>query len=108
MINDEDLQLENIFSLTEILDEGFSLRVGQKIQRWNRIRQISLTLAVTIGGVIAIKPLIYLLGIIFPIVNNLSLRWSDVPVESLMSMPSLLIPVLSVFVMLFLIPLVEK
>ncbi len=108
MTDDADLKLEEMFSLTEIQDEGFSSRVYEKIQKKCRIRQFTLAVDFTLGGLIAFKPLLFVLGIMMPLLADLSFRGFGFPVETLINDPSIVIPALSGVLLLFIIPDVEN
>ena len=53
----EDRLLESMFDSAPIADDGFSTRVVKKVRRRLWLRRLTLPIAATIGGAIAIKPL---------------------------------------------------
>ena len=58
--DDADLKLESLFGSQSILDDGFSVRVVARVRRRIWVRRLALPVAVTIGTLIAAKPLLQL------------------------------------------------
>ena len=52
-----DLMLESLFASDAVPDNGFSERIEKRVRRDIWVRRLTLPIAATIGGVIAIKPL---------------------------------------------------
>lgn len=68
----EDRQLESMFDLTPIADDGFSGKIVRKLNRSLWIRRLTLPIAAAIGGAIALKSLSGLV----PIATNIATRFS--------------------------------
>jgi uncharacterized membrane protein YdbT with pleckstrin-like domain len=60
----EDRLLESMFASPPIADDGFSARVVRKMNRRIWLRRLTLPIAATIGGIIAIKPLAGLVALL--------------------------------------------
>ena len=60
----EDLKLESLFASDPIADDGFSDRIVRRINRGLWIRRLTLPIAALIGGLIAYKPFMALVGVL--------------------------------------------
>lgn len=60
----EDRMLESLFASESIADNGFSDRIVRRIRRQLWIRRLTLPTAALIGGLIAYKPFMGLLGML--------------------------------------------
>lgn len=60
--DDADRKLELLFSSGSLPDDGFSRRVVQTVRRQMWIRRLSLPIALAIGALITLKPLLQLLA----------------------------------------------
>ena len=58
----EDLKLESLFRLQPVQDDGFSVNVVSRVRRRIWVRRLALPVAITIGTLIAAKPLLQLAG----------------------------------------------
>ncbi len=62
----EDSKLESLFASDSIADDGFSIRVENRIRRQMWVRRLALPIALLVGGAIAIKPLA---GLVMQLLN---------------------------------------
>ena len=58
--DDVDLKLEALFRYEPVQDDGFSARVLVRVRRQMWVRRLSLPIAIAIGTVFAVKPLVQL------------------------------------------------
>ena len=58
----EDLKLESLFRSQPVQDDGFSVNVVSRVRRRIWVRRLALPIAITIGTLIAAKPLLQLAG----------------------------------------------
>ena len=58
----EDLKLESLFRFKPVQDDGFSVNVVSRVRRRIWVRRLALPVAITIGTLIAAKPLLQLAG----------------------------------------------
>ena len=56
----EDLKLESLFRSQPVRDNGFSVNVVSRVRRRIWVRRLALPVAITIGTLIAAKPLLQL------------------------------------------------
>lgn len=60
----EDRMLESLFASESIADNGFSNKIVRRVNRQLWIRRLTLPVAALIGGLIAYKPFMNLLGLL--------------------------------------------
>ena len=60
----EDRRLEALFQTAPIADDGFSVRVVSRVRRRIWVRRLSLPVAIVVGGLIGLKPLVELAGVL--------------------------------------------
>ena len=72
----EDLKLEALFSEDAIADDGFSAKVVSRVRRQVWVRRLSLPVAIMLGSLVGIKPLLELAG-------TLPQIFSVIPVDKL-------------------------
>lgn len=60
----EDRVLESLFAAEPIVDNGFSDRIVRRINRQLWLRRVTLPVAALIGGLIAYKPFMSLIGML--------------------------------------------
>ena len=86
----EDLKLESLFASEAIADDGFSARIQKRLKRQLWVRRLTLPIAVLLGGMIAIKPLVGLVtalpGLLSVLPANVS---SNLPQIATSSLPQL-------------------
>jgi hypothetical protein len=58
----QDLKLEALFASSPIADDGFSARIEKRIRRRSLVRQFAMPVAVLLGGIVALKPMIELVS----------------------------------------------
>ncbi len=108
MTDEDDLKLQQLFSMPEINDDGFSLQVNKTILKRHRIRQFSLGTAFMTGGLIAFQSLLDVMGLLSVFFNELPLRWSEIPVATPVQLSSLMFLGLSAVLLFFLLPVTEE
>jgi hypothetical protein len=62
--DDGDLKLESLFRFQPVQDAGFSVKVVSRVRRRIWVRRLAMPVAITIGTLIAAKPLLQLAGAI--------------------------------------------
>lgn len=62
--DDEDLKLESLFRSQPVQDDSFSVRVVSRVRRRIWVRRLAMPVAITIGTLIAAKPLLQLVNAI--------------------------------------------
>ncbi len=82
----EDIALRALFASEPVADDGFSERVVAQIRRGQRIRRWCLGSAVAIGGAIAFKPMVALIGLAYGAFLDAS---TGLFAESLAGVPSM-------------------
>ena len=60
----EDRMLESLFASEPVADNGFSDKIVRRINRQLWVRRLTLPVAALIGGLIAYKPFMGLLGVL--------------------------------------------
>lgn len=60
----EDRRLEALFQAAPIADDGFSVRVVSRVRRQIWVRRLTLPVAIVVGGLIGLKPLVELAGVL--------------------------------------------
>ncbi len=58
--DDADLKLESLFRSQPVLDDGFSVKVVARLRHRIWVRRLAMPVAITIGTLIAAKPLLQL------------------------------------------------
>jgi hypothetical protein len=58
--DDTDLKLESLFRSQPVQDDGFSVKVVSRVRRRIWVRRLALPVAITVGTLIAAKPLLQL------------------------------------------------
>jgi hypothetical protein len=93
----EDLKLEALFRSESVADDGFSARVVSRVRRQMWIRRLSLPTALVIGGVIAVKPLLQLAGLVSKIVGIVPqglVSSIDLPLGALFQGPTVILGIM--------------
>lgn len=54
----EDRKLENLFRSEPIVDDGFTVKVVSRVRRRIWVRRLSLPIAIVVGALIGLKPLL--------------------------------------------------
>lgn len=60
-----DHKLESLFASAAVVDDGFSAGIEKRIRRKLWVRRLALPIAVLVGGVIAVKPMVAALTLFF-------------------------------------------
>ena len=58
--DDTDLKLESLFRSQPVQDDGFSVKIVSRVRRRIWVRRLALPVAITVGTLIAAKPLLQL------------------------------------------------
>ena len=85
--DDADLKLEALFRSEPVRDDGFSARVLVRVRRQMWVRRLSLPIAIAIGAVFAVKPLVQLTESIPKIVGIVPQGWAniiDLPLDGML------------------------
>jgi hypothetical protein len=89
----EDLQLEALFRSDPIEDDGFSKRIVSKVRHRMWVRRLSMPIAIAIGALISIKPLMQALaalpGLLTSIFGN-SISLDSLPLGELPQLSTML------------------
>ena len=108
MIENENINFETLFTLPDIVDDGFSKKVNVNVRKQLWIRHGSLALAVIAGAFIAFLPFVDLLGAVISLLTEFSVKTTDVTVAPLVNLPTFIIPFISIVLILFIVPLIEN
>ena len=71
----EDRLLESMFQSPPVTDDGFSRQVLGRIRRQIWVRRLALPVAILIGGAIALKPVMQLIGIGLELSAGMPAAW---------------------------------
>ena len=107
----EDLKLEALFSAEPVADDGFSVKVVARVRRQVWIRRLSLPVAIAIGSLIGIKPLLELAGTLPQILRIIpidQLGFDALPIETLPQGSTLLIGATLIMAVMFVSRLLEE
>ena len=107
----EDLKLEALFSAEPVADDGFSVKVVSRVRRQVWIRRLSLPVAIAIGSLIGIKPLLELAGTLPQILRIIpidQLGFDALPIETLPQGSTLLIGATLIMAVMFVSRLLEE
>ncbi len=92
--DDVDRKLESMFSSTPVADDGFSLSVMQRMRRQIWVRRLTLPIAVFLGVIIAVKPLLQVVAALPEVLTFLTrniLSVEGLPAGSLPQMSTILV-----------------
>ena len=90
----EDLQLEAMFRSDPVPDDGFSVSVVKRVRRQMWIRRLSLPIAVVLGLIIGLRPIIEFIGIASGLVEplfGLSLSFDSLSIDTLPTASTLIL-----------------
>jgi len=90
----EDRALEALFRSPPIADDGFSVSVVSRVRRQIWVRRLSLPIAIAVGGLVGLKPLVDVAGAVPQLVGLIPidmLKIESLPVDGLPQMSTLLI-----------------
>ena len=107
----DDLKLEALFSEDPIADDGFSVKVVSRVRRQIWVRRLSLPIAIAIGSLIGIKPLLELaatLPQIFGIIPFDKLGLDVLPVDTLPHASTLMVGATLIMAVMFASRLLEE
>ena len=93
----EDLKLESLFRSESVPDDGFSAKVVSRVRRRMWIQRLSLPTALVVGGLIAVKPLIQLAGLVPKIVGIVPqglVSSIDLPLGALLQAPTVILGIM--------------
>jgi hypothetical protein len=111
MKDPEDLKLEGLFREEPVADDGFSVSVVARVRRQVWVRRLSLPVAIAIGSLIGIKPLLELAGTlpqIFSIIPVDKLGADVLPIDALPQGSTLMIGATLIMAVMFASRLLEE
>ncbi len=91
MKDEKDRLLESMFVSEPIADDGFSKQVIRRVRRKLFLRRLTLPVAALIGGIIAFKPTIALLGVL--------IEFSKVIPQDMLDATAIVVPQLPMLVL---------
>jgi hypothetical protein len=107
MKDKDELALENLFRSEPIADDGFSRKVMTRLRRRIWLQRLAMPVAMTVGGLIAFKPAIALLSALSGVVDLLPASLTQVPVDSIPQLSSVLVVAVMVVAALCFAPALE-
>ena len=90
----EDRKLEEMFRAQAIADDGFTVRVVSRVRRQIWVRRLSLPLAIAVGALVGLKPLLQVAGAVPQLIGFIPvdmLKLDALPVGGLPQASTLLI-----------------
>ena len=108
MKDKDELALEALFSSEPIADDGFSRRVTARVRRRIWLRRLTLPTAMTLGALIAFKPLVQVLTALGGAFSSLPMEQLAVPESMVPSMSTFVIGLFVAAVAAFFVPLLDE
>ena len=87
--DEADRKLEAMFRTEPVRDGGFSVQIVRKVRRQIWIRRLSLPIAITLGLLLAAKPLAQLIGIVPNLLAAVPMNVGGFDSETLANLPQL-------------------